>query len=136
MTRTHTTASTTLLATLRRWLGRVCGTGAASADALELRGMSDHELNDLGIGRSEIQEWSRRRAPNDRPGTHDGAPHRHANGQCELARADAEHRQYDGRQCRGDRLLASGQRTGLSGRQPAGMGHVFLGMKGSGHVNS
>ncbi|NHN21654.1 DUF1127 domain-containing protein, partial [Bacillus amyloliquefaciens] len=68
MTRPHDATAPTLLALLRRWLGRVRGTGAASADALELRGMSDHELNDLGIGRSEVQEWSRRKSPGARPG--------------------------------------------------------------------
>lgn len=65
MTRSPTAASTPWFATLRRWIGRVFGTGAASLDALELRGMSDHELKDLGIGRSEVQEWSRRRRPTD-----------------------------------------------------------------------
>lgn len=69
MTRPHDAAAPTLLALLRRWLGRVRGTGGTSVDTLELRGMSDHELNDLGIGRSEVQAWSRRRSPNARPGT-------------------------------------------------------------------
>src|SRR5689334_5905455 len=72
MTRPHAAAAAaapSLLALLRRWLSRVRGTGAASGDTLELRGMSDHELNDLGIGRSEVQEWSRRRTPIARPGT-------------------------------------------------------------------
>ncbi|MGJ7492588.1 DUF1127 domain-containing protein [Variovorax sp. ZT4R33] len=137
MTRSPTVASTPWFATLRRWIGRLCGTGTASADARDLRGMSDHELKDLGIGRSEIQEWSRRRAPTDHPGTRERAPLRgSAEGRCDSVRADAEHRQHDGRQRQGDRLLASGQCTGLRSRQPAGMEHVFLGMKGSGHMNS
>ena len=55
MTRPHDATAPSLLALLRRWLSRVRGTGAASADTLELRGMSDHDLNDLGIGRSEVQ---------------------------------------------------------------------------------
>lgn len=35
----------------------------------EIRGMSDHELKDLGLGRSEVQEWLRRRTPSARHGT-------------------------------------------------------------------
>lgn len=102
MTRPHDATSTTLLATLRRWLGRVRGAGAASAATLELRGMSDHELNDLGIGRSEVQEWSRRRAPNDRPGTTERALLRKlTDGRFGLAPANAEHRQHDGLECLG-----------------------------------
>lgn len=69
MTPSPATTRSTLLATLRRWAGRVLGNGARSHDALELQGMSDHELKDLGIGRSEVQEWSRRRVPDTRPGT-------------------------------------------------------------------
>ena len=58
-----------LLVVLRRWAGRLRGSVAASNDALELRAMSDHELKDLGIGRSEVPEWSRRPVPAARPGT-------------------------------------------------------------------
>lgn len=65
------TTRSTLLATLRRWAGRVLGSRARSHDAIELQGMSDHELKDLGIGRSEVQEWSRRRVPDARRGTPD-----------------------------------------------------------------
>lgn len=36
---------------------------------VEIRGMSDHELKDLGLGRSEVQEWLRRRTPSERHGT-------------------------------------------------------------------
>lgn len=97
MTRPHDAASPTLLARLRRWLGRARGTGNISADTLELRGMSDHELNDLGIGRSEIQAWSRRGSPHARPGTTERAVLRRlADGRCDLARTNAEHRQHDG----------------------------------------
>jgi len=97
MIRPHDATATTLLALMRRWLGRVRGTGAASADTLELRGMSDHQLKDLGIGRSEIQEWSRRRSPNDRPGTTERALLRRlADGRFDLAPANVEHRQHDG----------------------------------------
>ena len=97
MTRPHDATAPTLLALLRRWLGRVRGTGAASADTLELRGMSDHELNDLGIGRSEVQEWSRRRSPSARPGATERTLLRKlADGRFDLAPANAEHRQHDG----------------------------------------
>ena len=96
MTRPHDAASSTLLAVLRRWLGRVRGTGAASVDTLELRGMSDHELNDLGIGRSEVQAWSRRRSPNARPGTTERTLLRKlADGRFDLAPAHVEHRHHD-----------------------------------------
>ena len=57
-----------LLTMLRRCAARLRGNTATSQEALELRGMSDHELKDLGIGRSEIQEWSRRRIPAAHPG--------------------------------------------------------------------
>jgi uncharacterized protein YjiS (DUF1127 family) len=95
MTRPHDAASPTLLALLRRWLSRVRGTGAASADTLELRGMSDHELNDLGIGRSEVQEWSRRRSPSAHPGTTERTLLRKLT-DGRLAPANVEHRQHDG----------------------------------------
>jgi len=92
MTRPHDTAAPTLLALLRRWLGRARGTGAASADTLELRGMSDHELKDLGIGRSEVQEWSRRRSPSARPGTTEHTLLRNlADGRFDLAPAHVQH---------------------------------------------
>ncbi|MGJ7488205.1 DUF1127 domain-containing protein [Variovorax sp. LT2P21] len=136
MTRTHPTASATLLATLRRWLGRVCGIGGASADALELRGMSDHELSDLGIGRSEIQEWSRRSEPTDRHGTRERAPlHGHADRRLDSARAGAEQRQHDGLERLGFRLVAGGQGAGLRGRQPGPVDHVVLGMERRAQVN-
>lgn len=136
MTRPQPTASTSLLASLRRWLGRVCGAGGASADARELRGMSDHELKDLGIGRSEIQEWSRRRAPIARPGIHERAslPGR-ADGRCTSARADAEHRQHDGLERLGLGRFAGSQHGGLRRRHPGAIDHVVLGMKRRGHVN-
>jgi len=135
MTRPHATASIRLLATLHRWWGRVCGTGTASADALELRGMSDHELNDLGIGRSEIQEWSRRSAPTDRHGTRERAPLcGHADRRLDSARAHAEHRQHDGLERLGLGLVAGGQGTGLRGRQPGPVDHVVLGMTRQAHV--
>lgn len=137
MTRPTTATSSPLLALLRRWAGRVCGAATSSHDALELRGMSDHELKDLGIGRSEVQEWSRRRPPATRPGTHERAPLRERAGSWrDLARTDAEHRQHDGRQHLGRRLLAGDERAGLRGRQAAGMEHVLVGMKGCGHTNS
>lgn len=43
-----------LAASFQRWAGRrLIGQQQAHA-RLELKGMSDHELNDLGIGRSEV----------------------------------------------------------------------------------
>ena len=36
---------------------------------IEMRGMSDHELKDLGLGRSEVQEWLRRSGTSPRAGT-------------------------------------------------------------------
>lgn len=64
-----TRPSSALLARLRRWVQ--CRRDAATErhDVLALRGMSDRELNDLGIGRCEIQAWSRRRPMGARPGT-------------------------------------------------------------------
>lgn len=113
MTCPHDATSSNLLALLRRWLGRVRGTDTASADALELRGMSDHELNDLGIGRCEIQGWSRRNGPTDRPGTR------------ESAWTHAEQRQHDGLEHLGLRFFAD----------PRGaVDHVALGMQGRCHV--
>lgn len=61
--------SSALLAGLRRWVARRRAAAIERRDVLALRGMSDRELNDLGIGRSEIQEWSRGRPPSARPGT-------------------------------------------------------------------
>ena len=94
MTRPHDATAPTLLALLRRWLGRARGAGAASADALELRGMSDHELNDLGIGRSEVQGWSRRRSASARPGPTERTLLRRL-ADDRPAPANVEHRQHD-----------------------------------------
>ena len=58
-------SSLTLLTALRRW---ACDRAAARHQRLELARMSDRELKDLGIGRSEVQEWSRRRVPVPRAG--------------------------------------------------------------------
>lgn len=44
-----------LIHALRGWRRRVTKHRRAGNDALQLRGMSDHELCDLGIGRSEVQ---------------------------------------------------------------------------------
>ena len=52
----------TVLAALRRWIGEVVAAKRRAAQRLELAGMSERELRDLGIGRSEVPEWSRRRA--------------------------------------------------------------------------
>lgn len=63
--------SSALLARLRRWVERRRATAMERRDMLALRGMSDRELNDLGIGRCEIQEWSRSRPMSARPGPGD-----------------------------------------------------------------
>jgi len=54
---------TTLLSALPRFAQRAMASLRQSHSHLELAGMSDRELQDLGIGRSEVPEWSRRRAP-------------------------------------------------------------------------
>lgn len=43
-----------LIHALRGWRRRVMGSRRARADGRHLRGMSEHELRDLGIGRSEV----------------------------------------------------------------------------------
>ncbi|MFM9927444.1 DUF1127 domain-containing protein [Variovorax sp. H27-G14] len=43
-----------LIHALRGWRRRVVSEHRARADLRHLRGMSDHELRDLGIGRSEV----------------------------------------------------------------------------------
>ncbi len=43
-----------LIHALRGWRRRVVNERRARADLRQLRGMSDHELRDLGIGRSEV----------------------------------------------------------------------------------
>lgn len=45
-----------LAAIYRRWAGRRLLRRQQAHARLELRNMSDHELKDLGIGRSEIQQ--------------------------------------------------------------------------------
>lgn len=45
-----------LIHALRGWRRRVVNNHRARADMLHLAGMSDHELRDLGIGRSEVPE--------------------------------------------------------------------------------
>lgn len=57
-----------LLAALRQWAGRLRATRRQAHQRLALSHMSDAELKDLGIGRSEVQEWLRRRVPETRSG--------------------------------------------------------------------
>ncbi|MGJ7557297.1 DUF1127 domain-containing protein [Variovorax sp. RB3P1] len=45
-----------LMHALRGWRRRVVNRRRARADWRHLRGMSEHELRDLGIGRSEVPE--------------------------------------------------------------------------------
>jgi uncharacterized protein YjiS (DUF1127 family) len=40
---------------LRSWRRRAAERRRSRADSLQLAGMSDHELRDLGIGRSQVQ---------------------------------------------------------------------------------
>jgi uncharacterized protein YjiS (DUF1127 family) len=40
---------------LRSWRRRMAAHRRSRADSRHLAGMSDHELRDLGIGRSEVQ---------------------------------------------------------------------------------
>lgn len=51
----------TVLAALRRWIGQALTARQRAHQRLELGAMSERELRDLGIGRSEVPEWSRRR---------------------------------------------------------------------------
>jgi len=48
---------------LRGWRRRAAQRRRADADALQLAGMSEHELRDLGVGRSELPELARRTWP-------------------------------------------------------------------------
>ncbi len=63
----------TLGSALRRMAARLAATRLHAHQRFEIRGMSDHELKDLGLGRSEVQEWLRRPAPGVRRGA-DGRP--------------------------------------------------------------
>jgi uncharacterized protein YjiS (DUF1127 family) len=61
----------TLLASLKRGRVRAMAARAQRAQQLQLKGMSEHELKDLGIGRSEVPELLR-----CRPGATSGAERR------------------------------------------------------------
>lgn len=45
-----------LIHALRGWRRRVVNSRRAHADSRQLASMSDHDLRDLGIGRSEVPE--------------------------------------------------------------------------------
>lgn len=45
-----------LIDALRGWSRRMMNRSRARTDMRQLAGMSDHELRDLGIGRSEVPE--------------------------------------------------------------------------------
>ena len=51
-----------------RFIARGVAARQHAQQRFEIRGMSDHELKDLGLGRSEVQAWLRRRAPSARHG--------------------------------------------------------------------
>jgi len=53
---THSPFHQRLMHALRSWRRRAAEQRRARADSRHLAGMSDHELRDLGIGRSEVQE--------------------------------------------------------------------------------
>lgn len=62
-------SSFSLRSALRRLAASVHARRQQAHQRIELRGMSDHELMDLGLGRSEVQEWLRRSATAPRAGT-------------------------------------------------------------------
>ncbi|QNK70473.1 DUF1127 domain-containing protein [Variovorax sp. PAMC26660] len=53
---THSPFPQRLMHALRRWRRRMVERRRRRSDSGYLAGMSDHELRDLGIGRSEVQE--------------------------------------------------------------------------------
>ena len=52
---THSPFHQRLMHALRSWRRRVAERRRSRADTQHLAGMSDHELRDLGIGRSQVQ---------------------------------------------------------------------------------
>ena len=52
---THSPFHHRLMHALRSWRRRVAERRRSRADTQHLAGMSDHELRDLGIGRSQVQ---------------------------------------------------------------------------------
>ena len=52
---THSPFQQRLMHALRRWRRRATARSRQRPDAQQLAGMSEHELRDLGIGRSEVQ---------------------------------------------------------------------------------
>jgi len=52
---THSPFHQRLMHALRSWRRRAAERRRSRADTLHLAGMSDHELRDLGIGRSQVQ---------------------------------------------------------------------------------
>jgi uncharacterized protein YjiS (DUF1127 family) len=53
---THSPFHQRLMHALRSWRRRAAQQRRARVDSRHLAGMSDHELSDLGIGRSEVRE--------------------------------------------------------------------------------
>jgi uncharacterized protein YjiS (DUF1127 family) len=53
---THSPFPQRLMHALRRWRRRMAERSRHRADAGHLAGMSEHDLRDLGIGRSEVQQ--------------------------------------------------------------------------------
>ena len=54
---THSPFRQRLMHALRSWRRRAAQQRRSRADSQHLAGMSDHELSDLGIGRSEVQQF-------------------------------------------------------------------------------
>ena len=52
---THSPFHQRLMHALRSWRRRAAERRRSRADSQQLAGMSDHELRDLGIGRSQVQ---------------------------------------------------------------------------------
>ncbi|KQU82693.1 hypothetical protein ASC78_14900 [Variovorax sp. Root318D1] len=52
---THSPFHQRLMHALRSWRRRVAERSRSRTDTQNLAGMSDHELRDLGIGRSQVQ---------------------------------------------------------------------------------
>lgn len=58
---THSPFHQRLMHALRSWRRRAAERRRSRADTLHLAGMSDHELRDLGIGRSQLPSIADRR---------------------------------------------------------------------------
>ncbi len=94
-----------LRSALRRIADRVRAARARSHQRLELQGMSDRELMDLGLGRSEVQAYLRRSTPSARHGSE--------------ALAGARSAAQEAPRSRTAPARAAGRRPGSAGSMPA-----------------